>query len=712
MKISLKRQERDLSVEDKSQIPRWLFILMFLLPVLIYIPGIMGKIPFPSESALYTDLMLTHYPNALVLRNSIHEFQQIPLWSSLTHSGAPFAANPLAGLFYIPGWLALLFPLPEGISIILAAHAVFGSWGMYRFLKEEFCGEMGAIAGGLVFGLMPKLAAHYGAGHVTLIYSISWTPWLFLISKQDKQGWKTGIIAALLFLADPRWAIYAGIFWLSFDIAHRKILEYKTYSLYYLKAGLTSFLIASPLIIPLYEYVRLSTRSRMGIEDIQEFSLPPQKILGLIIPVSTGSAEWFLYAGGVVMGLFFLQMFFRRLRIKNKFWNIWIVIAILISLGSFLINPSWLVRIPIISLIRVPARALFLLGFSFSVISARSIDELTYKDFSRKNISIISFGLAVFSLAMALSITYFIGYFSIRTIWGFGFLFIFSLYLIIKKPESGIKNWAWIVIGLIVIDLTGAGIQSYYIKDKEFKDSSEIMATIIKDQEIFRLYSPSYSIPQYIAAENGFQLADGVDPMQLSTYSDFMVKASGVKAPGYSVTIPPFPTGNPSVDNIAALPDPFLLSLLNVKYLVSEFEINGPDLQEVITEDQNYIYKNNYLSERAWVEEVPKTKGNYRLPDHGRVYELSRSPNRIYLTADGPGRLVLSEIYYPGWKVYVDGDQQTLELAYGLLRSVNLPEGEHKVEFMFHPMTVYGGIGLAIIGWFLALWKILRKNHD
>ena len=412
-----------------TDVPRWLISLLFLIPILLFLPGIFGKIPYPSESALYTDLMLTHYPNALYLKRSIIEFHQIPLWSTIIHSGAPFAANPLAGLFYIPGWLALLFPLPEGISIVLAAHMVFATWGMYLFLKEEGLGELGAIAGGLVIGLMPKVAAHYGAGHVSMIYAISWTPWLFLVSKKDRRGWKTGIIAALLFLADPRWAVYAGILWFTYDVAHRHNPNLKGSSLYYLKAGITAFLIASPLIIPLYEYIGLSTRPRMGLDDIQAFSLSPERILGLIIPTGGGNPEWYLYFGGIVFGLFLMQLFIKQIRRANRFWNIWIVFSLLVSFGSWFINPGWLIKIPIISLLRVPARALFILGFSFSVISARTINYLISNRPDCQILSKIAFGLALISVGLAVPIIYILGEFSISTFWGFRFSFylIYSL---------------------------------------------------------------------------------------------------------------------------------------------------------------------------------------------------------------------------------------------------------------------------------------------
>ncbi len=698
-----------LGKNDKTQIATWLIVLIFLTPVFVYLPGILGKIPYPSDSALFTDLMLTHYPNSLYLKQSIIEYHQIPLWSTLIHSGAPFAANPLAGLFYLPGWLALLFPLPEGISVILAIHAVFGSWGMYKFLKDENIGNTGAVAGGVAFGLMPKLAAHYGAGHVSLIYAISWTPWLLFVGRKDQKGWKTGITAALLFLADPRWAVYAGIFWFSYDVAHRHNQNFVNKILYYLRSGFIALLIALPLILPMYEFVGLSTRNQMGVDDIQAFSLVPEKVINLIIPASGGNYEWYLYSGGIIIGLFLMQICIKQLREKNKFWNLWILISLLISFGSWLLNPSWLANLPIISLLRVPTRAIFLAGYSLTVISATTLDSLSAARLGDKRFSKVAFGLALFSLGMALSVTYLLKEISILATWGFGFLFLFSILLLIRKSTVEERGWIWILAGLMVVDLLGAGIQSYYWKDKNEIKSREIADNIKEDPDKFRLYSPSYSIPQYLAAENGFELTDGVDPLQLAAYSEFMDKASGVTSQGYSVTIPAFNTGNPALDNADAMPNAFLLALLNVKYVISEFMLGNPDFHEITTEDQNYLYVNSFVLNRAWIEDELISEENYQSRNSKNIGNLEFSPNRIELTAYGPGRLVLSEVYYPGWKVIVDGDAKTIEPAYGLLRSVDLPEGKHEIKFKFQPTTVYIGLGLAAIGWTLAVWQI-RKD--
>jgi uncharacterized membrane protein YfhO len=71
---------------------------------------------------------------------------------------------------------------------------------------------------------------------------------------------------------------------------------------------------------------------------------------------------------------------------------------------------------------------------------------------------------------------------------------------------------------------------------------------------------------------------------------------------------------------------------------------------------------------------------------------------------------VLSEIYYPGWKVFIDGNEAEISSAYQVLRLVTLPEGSHSVQFVYRPLSVYAGLSLAGIGWLIALLLMIRKK--
>jgi hypothetical protein len=70
--------------------------------------------------------------------------------------------------------------------------------------------------------------------------------------------------------------------------------------------------------------------------------------------------------------------------------------------------------------------------------------------------------------------------------------------------------------------------------------------------------------------------------------------------------------------------------------------------------------------------------------------------------------LVLSDIYYPGWKVTVDGMPTHLFQADYVLRGVQLPAGNHTVRFEFKPITFAIGAGISF-GVFGLLGYILLK---
>ena len=81
------------------------------------------------------------------------------------------------------------------------------------------------------------------------------------------------------------------------------------------------------------------------------------------------------------------------------------------------------------------------------------------------------------------------------------------------------------------------------------------------------------------------------------------------------------------------------------------------------------------------------------------------------MRATGPGRLVLSEIMYPGWQARVDGQPASVETANGALRAVQLAAGPHVVTFEFWPVPVYlgGALGmLGLIGLAILLWQRRR----
>lgn len=78
----------------------------------------------------------------------------------------------------------------------------------------------------------------------------------------------------------------------------------------------------------------------------------------------------------------------------------------------------------------------------------------------------------------------------------------------------------------------------------------------------------------------------------------------------------------------------------------------------------------------------------------------SYEPERVVLrvSADRDCFVLLQDMYYPGWRASVDGEEvEILETDIGI-RAVRAPQGEHMVVMTFRPRSFYAGILLTCIG--------------
>jgi uncharacterized membrane protein YfhO len=94
-----------------------------------------------------------------------------------------------------------------------------------------------------------------------------------------------------------------------------------------------------------------------------------------------------------------------------------------------------------------------------------------------------------------------------------------------------------------------------------------------------------------------------------------------------------------------------------------------------------------------------------------QVFITRHTPSVVEIQANlaGDGFLVLTDTYYPGWQVYVDGQPRTMFRAYHFARSVFVEGGQHTVRFVYRPISFWGGMGLAVIGLVIvagAAWQV------
>ena len=78
---------------------------------------------------------------------------------------------------------------------------------------------------------------------------------------------------------------------------------------------------------------------------------------------------------------------------------------------------------------------------------------------------------------------------------------------------------------------------------------------------------------------------------------------------------------------------------------------------------------------------------------------VAYEPNylKYEVSSDKGGTVIFSEIYYPGWKSTIDGQEVPHGRADYILRAMNVPAGKHVVEFRFDPTSLHVTENIAFI---------------
>ncbi|NPV55971.1 MAG: hypothetical protein HPY76_04745 [Anaerolineae bacterium] len=680
---------------------KWIvFIFTALASLLVLGPGI-DKIPFIPGSQ-YSDLLLTHYPNVIYIQQALREHHTLPLWSNLILGGYPLYADPLSSLFYPPMWFAWLFPAPIGLNLIIIIHIISGGIGVYLFLKKSGYSFYAGIIGMLTFSWMPKLYAHLGAGHMTLIMAFCLIPWLLicLIPEQMNDKRKSnlaGLILGLIFLADPRIYPFAiGVLIIYMLVAHRHNFFSKIGIIS--KQTLISLTLAAPLLIPLLKYAGLSMRSSLSMGEMAIYSLPPSRLMGMLFPDLGGNQELITYFGAFGFLAVVLSCVIRPIHRDVLLWLAIFVFSILYGLGSnFIIFPI-LSEAPGINLLRVPTRIILLAGLAVSVISGIVVDRLP-KSQNKSVLKLVLVILCTFITLLSVGIFLVLGtqLFEVTV----GWIFLVVVTLLSLGLFTYKWRWRWAIAPVILLNLiiVNSTFLEYRPLNAVYSHDPILEKTILDQSTGIRIYSPSDSIPQFFAASKNLKLANGINPIQLETYVGYMEKATGVPQTGYSVTTPPFKTGNPALDNIGYQPDLELLGRLAVKYIISSYPMQMENAEPIYFSDQLYVYENKYARPMAWLQKSQDSIG----VEYGEVRDYSFSPNQIQILASGPNQLVISENAYPGWVCKVDGSDTEIN-PIDIFISIELEPGVHEIQCDFLPVDLLIGVFLSL----LALVSIVK----
>jgi len=103
----------------------------------------------------------------------------VPFWNPYLFSGTPFLAHPSTAFFYPATFIYLLFPLNISFSLVIAIHLLIAFAGMYR-LAGRYADPISSAVAAAVFAFSGYYSARIYAGHIDLLTTSIWLPWIFL----------------------------------------------------------------------------------------------------------------------------------------------------------------------------------------------------------------------------------------------------------------------------------------------------------------------------------------------------------------------------------------------------------------------------------------------------------------------------------------------------------------------------------------------------
>jgi hypothetical protein len=147
---------------------------------------------------------------------------------------------------------------------------------------------------------------------------------------------------------------------------------------------------------------------------------------------------------------------------------------------------------------------------------------------------------------------------------------------------------------------------------------------------------------------------------------------------------------------------------LNARYLIAATDQEPPaGYREALrTTTGIVIWEAPDPGPRAWID-GSDTQITVDRPDSDRL--------NLTLPAESPGgRLIVSQVSYPGWTATIDGDEVQLGEHDGIFQALDVPAGARTVELAFRPerWTLYVVVAaISAVAWLAALGFTLARER-
>lgn len=730
-----------------------LIIFSFLVLVLVFFFRFLdGNVIFA-----FKDLSRYFYPLRFLMAEQVRA-GHLPLWNPYIFCGFPLMASLQVGFFYPLSIIYYLLPFNLAFNYYMISHYFLAACFMYALLRHYQLSRSAAYFGGIVFAFSGYLLSVSNMN--TSLSSVIWLPLILIF--YDKLINKTGsysrefiilcFLFALMFLGGEPTIFYVTIWFLIFYALIFSVKRMQSLGMLFLMVLISLGIIAVQLI-PFIELIKLSDRVvRTQYELVSFSSFPPREILNFIFPYFFGNPSKFgnytvallgeTYQGWLIspyFGILPLVFIFFSFRDKKRsiFLAVAAVAALFLAFGRYTPLYRFLYQfVPGISMIRYPVKYLFLATFCASMLSAIGFEELL-KIIGQTKERLKTIISVLISTALILALFFLAGYFYAQKIYDFlaqkyahaipAYFFellariiqfnlqslfniiayLLTLALIIwLSYRSRISKSVFIgaILLVTIADLFSAGSSiTVGAAAKVFAKTPENYSILQKDKGLYRFfYTPE------VEKQNQFIYGD--------TYLDALWNVKDNFAANWHIpyhfydfygyeSIRPWALNEFWREHFSA--EKFrnnlkYLDKFNVKYVISQEPLAFPWLKLLRHKHKYavdiYLYENGRALPRAY------------LLNQGRVSIESYRPGeiKIKVMARSPDALFLSEAYYPGWKAYVDGKEQTIARAEELFCKIPVAAGRHEVKFIYDPLSFKVGAGISIFSLLLSAFCLLK----
>lgn len=460
------------------------------------------------------------------------------------------------------------------------------------------------------------------------------------------------------------------------------------------------------------------------------------------------------YAGAVVCFLFILAFFF--VDKKTKYWmTAGVAFSIMLSWGSnfpsfnnlmFDVFPGYNKFRAVTMVIIVALMILPLMGF----LGLEKLIEKGWTKETRKNLFIAG-GITAFLALLALIVTKpprieeapamladaifadrkgIIQTDVFRTLFYVAGAFV-AVYLFLKS-KIGITFLGMILALLITLDLVL--VDSRYLNESVYKKPSAktFLTKTPADEVILKDTDPDYRV---------LNLQDPFNEARTSAFHKSLGGYHGAKMRRYQdlISMHLVPEMQQIISDQGLNNDNCnVISMLNVRYLLAGLQANAVienpyangaawfvnHIQKVGSPDEEIAALGDAdLSETAIIDESKFSVNDLHGTDTtASITLLDYKPNMLTYEAvtQTGGLAVFSEIYYPeGWSAYIGGKPAEIIRANYVLRALEIPAGNHKIEFVFEPASYYtgnkvmmGSSVLLILVILFGMYKLWQRGAD